>query len=449
MFRYSVIIPTYNEQDVIRETLSHLTRLHRNLEIIVVDGGSSDRTIEYASKYFVKIAHSPRGKGEQLNEGANTATGDILIFLHADTKLPTTAFKSIERLFSSTNTSITTFRLRFDKKNIATTIYSFFSRFDSIFTTFGDQAIICRKSFFYELNGFADYKVFEDVEFFSRARKLTKIRKIDSYVTTSARRYEKIGFIKTQLLNLWYIIRYLFTRNTDAIYKDYFMTDKFTNKKAVIVFVKYPGVGKVKTRLAETTGNEFALEFYDNCVRHTLAELNELSSDGTDIYIFYSGKDDSATVREWIGAEFHMLRQKGKSLGDKIADAFTSVFEKGYEKVAIVGSDVPDLSADILIEAFAKLDKVDAVVSPSPDGGYNLLAMKKFSALIFQGINWSTDTVLSETIDKFNSINYSYKLLRSLIDIDTEQDLINWLKSNGKSGLKKTIEKIYSRELSK
>jgi rSAM/selenodomain-associated transferase 2/rSAM/selenodomain-associated transferase 1 len=449
VFRYSVIIPTFNEESIIRESLSHLTRLEKNIEIIIADGGSTDRTIEYAAKYFVKIIQSERGRGMQLNEGAKAATGDILIFLHADTKLPKDAFSLIHDKFSTSSEDISTFRLKFDTKNIATGLYSYFSRFDSLFTTFGDQAILIRKNFYDELNGFSDYKMFEDVEFFQRVRKNTKIRKIKSYVETSARRFSQIGFVKTQLLNLWYLTRYLFTKNIDAIYENYYMRNKFENEKAVIVFVKYPVTGKVKTRLAKSTGEEFAMAFYEECVKHTFKQLSELKNNNIDVFVFFDGTDDKAKFRNWINTDYNLLPQAGKELGERIINAFKKVFDYGYKQVAIIGSDIPDLGSNFINDALEKLSTNDFVLSPSPDGGYNLIGMKELNENIFINISWSTDKVIEETITKINSSGSSFTIVKTLLDIDTEQDLIQWLKSESNSELKEIIEKLYTRELTK
>jgi hypothetical protein len=112
--------------------------------------------------------------------------------------------------------------MKFDKESFLMDIYSWFTKFDSIFTTFGDQVIVIRRDFFNELNGFPKLTIFEDVELLRRARKKTKVYKLPSCVTTSARRFEMRGTLKTQLLNGLYILQYLAGKDPDNIYKKYF-----------------------------------------------------------------------------------------------------------------------------------------------------------------------------------------------------------------------------------
>jgi hypothetical protein len=179
-------------------------------------------TINIVSKYNVKVVNSSPGRGLQLNAGVSVSSYDILIFLHADTFLPGNAFRDIETMFSDPRMLISTFRLKFDNRHPVLTFYSYFSKFDSIFSTFGDQGIVIRKHFLISLGGFKDFKLFEDVDLLRRARKFTSIKKMKSSVVTSARRFLRNGIVRTQILNLWYILNYLATGNTDKIYNKYF-----------------------------------------------------------------------------------------------------------------------------------------------------------------------------------------------------------------------------------
>ena len=222
MPRYSIIIPTLNEEPNIHKLLTHLKNFNDDIEIIISDGRSTDDTIKIAESFNVTICNSQTGKGQQLNEGAKLATGKILIFLHADTFLPTNAFEIINDFFQKDEIKIATFKLCFDSENIFMKLYCRFTEFDSMFTTFGDQAIVIKKDFFERLGGFPNFKIFEDVEFFRKVRKHTKIYKLPSEVITSSRRFYKKGIILTQLLNIYFFILYLLKVHPDKIYKKYF-----------------------------------------------------------------------------------------------------------------------------------------------------------------------------------------------------------------------------------
>ena len=161
-------------------------------------------------------------RGLQLNEGTKFAKGNVLIYLHADTFLPPNAFNLIQKLFTNEKVNIAAFKLCFDSNNIFMKSYCWFTKFDTMFTTFGDQAIVIKKSFLSDMGGFPNFRIFEDVEFFRRVRKKTKVYKFPQAVVTSSRRFYKKGVILTQLLNVYFFILYLLKVDTDIIYKKYF-----------------------------------------------------------------------------------------------------------------------------------------------------------------------------------------------------------------------------------
>ena len=175
----------------------------------MIDGGSQDRTVNQAEEEGVIVGCSKRGRGMQCNVGASLACGDILLFLHADTRLPEDAFEKLNQFFRNERVEIGTFRLKFDERNWILAFCALFSRFDSVFTRFGDQGIVIRKSFFKAIGGFPDWPLFEDVGILQAARRKTRIYSFPTAVTTSARRYMQNGVIRQQLQNLWYMIQYL------------------------------------------------------------------------------------------------------------------------------------------------------------------------------------------------------------------------------------------------
>lgn len=446
MKRYSIIIPTLNEENVLGNCLENISKTFGNAEIIIADGGSFDSTLSIAEKYTVKIVHSAPGRGKQFNAGLKASTGDILIFLHADTLLPGGAYEIIEEIFKDDIVRIATFKLKFDTHHPLLSFYSYFTRFDSLFTTFGDQAIIVRRNFIENLDGFKNYKIFEDVELFQRARKVTKIEKLNLIVITSARRFKKHGIIKTQILNLWYIIRYLLGNNVDDIYDNYFMKKSVRNKNAVLVFVKLPVEGEVKTRLARTTGNRFAALYYKICAENIISELDKLDNKSYKVFLFYENENNRSEIVNWIDRPFDYIPQAGVDLGERISNAFKSIFSKDYKKAVIIGSDIPDITAEYIDNAVRELQNYDVVISPSPDGGYNLLALRKFNPSLFKNIEWSSENVLEKTIKLIKELKLNCKLLEPLIDIDDESDLQLWIKKGSNIRMKEIIKIQYENE---
>jgi uncharacterized protein len=193
-------------------------------------------------------------------------------------------------------------------------------------------------------------------------------------------------------------------------------------KKALIIFIKNPELGKVKTRLARTLGDEKTLEIYHELSKITRENTKLLR--GVKRCVFYSDFIDKAD--KWSTKSFEKWVQKGNDLGERMAHAFSSIFEN-HEQVCIIGSDCPTLSPTILQQAFQALDKHDFVIGPSTDGGYYLLGISRKVGdfyFVFNNIVWSTDSVLSETVKRISEKDYTLFFLPELTDIDEEKDWI-------------------------
>lgn len=198
----SVIIPALNEREYIVETLESLTRLSGDTEIIVVDGGSTDGTPELArSLAQVMCCESERGRAAQMNTGAGLATGDTLLFLHADTRLPHGAFSLIEDTLATPQNVGGCFTASFDRDAPLLRLYSFASRLDSVLTTFGDQALFIRRDVFERLGGFTDIPIMEDVDMLRRLKRMGPFVKLREPVVTSSRRFLSGGVFRQQIKN--------------------------------------------------------------------------------------------------------------------------------------------------------------------------------------------------------------------------------------------------------
>ena len=438
--KYSFIIPTHNEELFLSKTLKSIEKFE-DKEIIVVDGGSNDKTIDIALKYDAKIINSVIGRGVQLNQGVFNSKGNILCFLHADTLLPDNAHELIELFFSDPNNNICRFKLGFDIDHWLLNRYKFFSKYDSIFTRFGDMFIAVRKEFFFEVGGYPNWKTFEDVDFLKRASDKSKIKVLDGEVISSSRTFIKYGFIKQQFYNGYLLTKYLIGFRSFIEENNYYKrTPK--NNNAVIVFLKYPKEGNVKTRLAKTIGNYKATQIYSTIVKSLIKSLKKMNDSYT--YLFYSNSSEQELVKKWIKGRFIYCEQIGADLGARMSNAFKLVLGQGNNKTLIVGTDIPELSNQIINNAFEKLDDFDIVIGPSPDGGFYLLGMKNYYSSLFEGITYSTDTVFTDTIERIENENLSYFLLDSLQDIDTEVELLSWLRNSRNKKLANKISLLYN-----
>jgi rSAM/selenodomain-associated transferase 2 len=192
----SVIIPTLNEETHITKVLTRTLKLKGNFEILVVDGGSCDRTLEIVKDYpEVKCLCAPKGRASQMNLGAKHAQGDILVFLHADTFLPKETYASIGQICKAKDTVGGSFRLVVDDPHPIFKIYTWCSRWNLEFFTYGDHALFIKKRVFETIHGFKPIPFMEDVEIQHRLRLEGRFKKSKLAVVTSSRRFQKNGLM--------------------------------------------------------------------------------------------------------------------------------------------------------------------------------------------------------------------------------------------------------------
>ena len=188
------------------------------------------------------------------------------------------------------------------------------------------------------------------------------------------------------------------------------------NNNLIMVFVRTPELGKVKTRLAKAIGDQAALTIYKLLLKHTSTVLHELSFDKV---VYYSEKIENNDF--WKASLFEKKLQKGADLGERMQQAFETAFDRGYKKVLIIGSDLFELTSTLIISALEALETYDISIGPSLDGGYYLLGMKELHPAVFKNKKWGTDSVLENTLQDLKQQNV--KLLEALNDIDTFEDL--------------------------
>ncbi|WP_343330615.1 TIGR04282 family arsenosugar biosynthesis glycosyltransferase [Polaribacter staleyi] len=190
------------------------------------------------------------------------------------------------------------------------------------------------------------------------------------------------------------------------------------NKNLLLIFTRNPELGKAKTRLAKTVGDETALEIYKFLLERTKNVSSEVSSDKA---VYYSVK-----IREndiWDANIFQKHQQVGEDLGIRMLNAFKNGFDAGYEKVMIIGSDLYDLSSENIEKAFTALDKNEVVIGPAIDGGYYLLGMNSLHSSVFKNKKWGTETVRQDTLNDLKK--QSVKLLELKNDIDVYEDILD------------------------
>jgi rSAM/selenodomain-associated transferase 1 len=187
----------------------------------------------------------------------------------------------------------------------------------------------------------------------------------------------------------------------------------------LIIFVKAPRPGQVKTRLAEAIGPVAACEAYKQLVRKVLDQVKELAT----VELRFAPDDAADEIAEWLQPGWKALAQGNGDLGERLNRAFDHAFATGSERVVAIGSDCPAVTQADIHLAWNSLRKNDVVLGPACDGGYWLIGLKAPTAGIFENIAWSTSTVLEQTREHLKRTGRSYHLLRELTDVDTE---IEW-----------------------
>jgi uncharacterized protein len=202
--------------------------------------------------------------------------------------------------------------------------------------------------------------------------------------------------------------------------------------KGIILFLKYPEAGKVKTRIGAELGNDFTVILYRKFVSDILKKLLSL---GTDILVYFTPEEKQKEIIDWLGYSLPVFPQSGNNVGERMSNAFREQFKAGYRRLILIGSDIPHIPSEYLLKALDSLEshspeldspeKERPVIGPASDGGYYLIGFdyKNFLPSVFEGINWSTDSVFNETLKVFEKYGLTPSVLPVLSDIDTADDL--------------------------
>ncbi len=199
--------------------------------------------------------------------------------------------------------------------------------------------------------------------------------------------------------------------------------DPTNSPPKLLIFTRYPTPGKVKTRLIPALGAAGAAMLHKRLTEHVVTEARKLAerSDLT-VEIVYADSE-AEPMQNWLGEGLVYSKQADGDLGDRMGIAFERAFDLGARKVILIGSDLPDLSEDLLDRAFARLAQADVTLGPATDGGYYLIGLKEPFPDLFAGLQWSTSRVLELTLRKIAAKGKTYNLAPTLNDIDVPEDL--------------------------
>ena len=435
--RVSIIVPALDEVRSIAATLAPLQPLRaQGHEILVVDGGSRDATLALASAFADRAFVAQRGRAAQMNAGAAMANGDVLLFLHADSRLSPTAIATLAHEMERTGRRWGRFDVSISSRNrtlnAVAAMMNARSRVTGIAT--GDQGIFVERVLFAAMGGYPRQPLMEDIELSRRLKRAGgRPLCLRERIGTSGRRWETHGTWRT-IVSMWRR-RLAYWRDADpARLAEGYPPTRSTIPIVLQIFAKRPAAGGVKTRLAVTIGADAAAALHARFVERTLVTAVAARAAGLvdEIELWCAPDANAAEFAAWRERHRISLRdQSGADLGDRMRTAVDSALVRGARPI-LVGTDCPVLDFVYLARAVAALDGSDAVFGPAEDGGYVLVGLAR-RVDVFTGIPWSTSDTMATTRAQLAAIGATWEELPMLWDVDEPRDLARWEALDGAS----------------
>jgi len=225
LYKISIIIPTINEANNLPLLLSDLSSIQKEGEIIIVDCGSEDKTIDIANIYGAKVYKSKeRNRGLQLDMGAKNSKGEWLIFLHADTRLTHDWFRKINSVLKGDNDYIYYFKFKINHKKLIYRVLEILVNFRSHYLKqpYGDQGLIIHRNTYFKNNGFRKIPLMEDVDFLRRLNKKKDLKQLNLPIFISSRKWERTNIFLQAIKNWQFRRRWLKGESLKSIYSDYY-----------------------------------------------------------------------------------------------------------------------------------------------------------------------------------------------------------------------------------
>jgi rSAM/selenodomain-associated transferase 1 len=208
-----------------------------------------------------------------------------------------------------------------------------------------------------------------------------------------------------------------------------------SNTDVLLIFVKAPHLGQVKNRLQPGLSALQSLSLHKAMAEDLITRFRDVPAWQTKVAFW--PQDARSCMQKWLGDHLEFVPQQGEDLGHRMSRAFEEQFQRGHEKVLIVGCDLPGLETEIISQALEGLSTNDLILGPNEDGGYYLIGLKQAHPELFRDVDWSTDRVLKQTLDNARAAHLAIRWMAVRSDIDTYQDVrrlwrhLNKLKTKG------------------
>jgi rSAM/selenodomain-associated transferase 2/rSAM/selenodomain-associated transferase 1 len=408
-------MPCLNEAGGIAATLRALQPLRaRGAEVIVADGGSSDDSVALATPLADRVVAAPRGRAAQMNAGAAHARGEVLLFLHADCTLPPEADTLILDGLTAGGRAWGRFDVRLAGRHpllpVIAALMNLRSRLSGIAT--GDQGLFVRRTLFDAAGGYAAMPLMEDIELCRRLKKHGAPLCLRARLTTSARRWEQHGVLRTILL-MWRLrLAYFFGADAVTLARQY----AGAPDTGIAVFAKAPEPGLAKTRLIALLGAAGAAQLQQQLTARALATAQAA---GTGAVTLWCAPDAGHPLLREVWPR--RASQCAGDLGARLHAAAAAMLA-AHAGVILIGTDCPALTADTLRTAARALADHDAAIAPAEDGGYVLLALRRTDPRLFTGVDWGSDTVMASTRRNLAALGWRWLEMPVSWDVDRAAD---------------------------
>ncbi len=423
----TIIIPALNEAGTIREQLESLQTLRQDgVQLIVADGGSRDGTPEIACPLADRVIHTARGRALQMNAGARISTGQVLLFLHADTRLPRSALQAVHNAIAS-GALWGRFDVRIDSRHpmlrVVERLMNWRSRLTGIAT--GDQALFVQSHVFKQVGGFPEIPLMEDITLSAQLKRRARPACLNDNVITSGRRWEKNGIWLTIVL-MWSLrAQFFLGADPEKLAVRYGYARSENTAMDIAVFAKAPLPGTCKTRLIPALGAARAARLHRRLTLQTLVLARRFAATKR---VLWCAPDHRQRFFRALqrNDQIELQTQFGDDLGQRMHHAFVS--HDG--PLILVGTDCPALQLKHLQDAAQALQKgFDAVFIPAEDGGYVLVGLRQANSRVFEDIDWGSARVMAQTRERLAEIGLNWCELETLWDVDHPTDVERLIQS--------------------
>lgn len=430
----TIVIPVWRDTARL-VALVHTLPHRQDVEIVIAATADELQEIEVASacRPEARVVAGNRGRGAQMNAGARLALGEWLLFLHADSQLPAGAIDEIGGLSDHPGVVGGSFQFALDAPGWRARLMEWGTaqRTRWLRLPYGDQGIFVRRAVFEQLGGYREVALMEDVDFVCRLRRVGRLHRSPLGVTTSARRWHRDGWYRRMGRN--WLLMALYGAGVDPRR----LARRYEGRRrgVVAVFARAPSSGG-KVRLFESLGVAPDPALLAALLSDTAAAVERLH--GVDRALVYTPAGCREELESAASARWESIAQSEGDLGARMAAAFRDLHALGYDEMVLIGSDVPTVPPAWIARALRALRTrtPTVVLGPAMDGGYYLIGLQRPVDGLFQGVAWSTDAVLEQTVARARALRLSAHLLDPWYDIDDEASLRRAVLESGPSRIR-------------